>query len=75
MAILPESPHNPAMTERIELESTSLEPDPVIEAYKKGVDRTLIRENLKLDTGERLAKMIAALRFFEEVRRSRTVAR
>ena len=26
----------------------SLDPDPVIEAYKKDVDRTLIRENLKL---------------------------
>ena len=25
-----------------------LEPDPVIEAYKNDVDRTLIRENLKL---------------------------
>ena len=26
----------------------SLAPDPVIEAYKKDVERTLIRENLKL---------------------------
>lgn len=25
--------------------------DPVVEAYKKHVDRTLIRENLKLDGG------------------------
>lgn len=25
-----------------------LEPDPVIEAYKKDLDRTLLRENLKL---------------------------
>ena len=27
---------------------SGLEPDPVIEAYKQGVDRTLLRENLKL---------------------------
>lgn len=45
--------------------------DPVIEAYKKDVDRTLIRENLKLSVEERLLKMFAALRFHEEVRRSR----
>jgi hypothetical protein len=28
--------------------------DPVIDAYKKDVDRTLIRENLKLSVEERL---------------------
>lgn len=31
--------------------------DPVIEAYKKDVDRTLIRENLKLTPGQRLRKL------------------
>jgi len=45
--------------------------DPVVEAYKKDVDRTLIRENLKLTTSERIEKMIAALRFAEAVRHSR----
>lgn len=30
--------------------------DPVIEAYKKDVDRTLIRENLKLTVEERFQK-------------------
>ena len=30
--------------------------DPVIEAYKKDVDRTLLRENLKLTVEERLRK-------------------
>lgn len=34
-----------------------LEPDPVIEAYKKDVDRTLLRENLKLTPWERLKKL------------------
>jgi hypothetical protein len=30
--------------------------DPVIEAYKKDVDRTLLRENLKLTVEQRLRK-------------------
>jgi hypothetical protein len=29
----------------------SLEPDPVIEAYKKDIDITLLIENLKLNSG------------------------
>jgi hypothetical protein len=51
----------------------SLEPSPVIEAYKDGVDPTLIRENLRLTTSERVAKMILALRFAEAVRHSPAV--
>ena len=35
----------------------SLEPDPVVEAYKKDVDRTLLRENLKLSPEARLRKL------------------
>ncbi|MCE2900980.1 MAG: hypothetical protein ACK6DP_01760 [Gemmatimonas sp.] len=31
-----------------------LPPDPVIEAYKRDVDRTLLRENLRLTWEERL---------------------
>ena len=34
-----------------------IEPDPVIEAYKKDVDRTLLRENLKLTPDQRLEKL------------------
>jgi hypothetical protein len=44
---------------------------PVIEAYKNGIDRTLLRENLRLTPAERVEKMIAALRFAEAVRDSR----
>jgi hypothetical protein len=50
-------------------------PDPVIEAYKKDVDRTLLRENLKLTVDQRVRKMIAALRLVEEIRRSRPEGR
>ena len=35
----------------------TLTPDPVIEAYKKDVDRTLIREMLKLTPEERILKL------------------
>ena len=64
--------HNRAMAEAMELQWVSLEPSPVIEAYKKDVDRTLIRENLKLTPDERIKKMISVLRFVEEVRRTST---
>jgi len=46
----------------------SLEPDPVIEAYKKDIDRTLIRENLKLTPAERLAKLQSFMEAFHELR-------
>ncbi|MFO0965734.1 MAG: hypothetical protein U0793_09145 [Gemmataceae bacterium] len=36
--------------------------DPVIEAYKKDVDRTLLRENLKLSVEERIRKAQSAIR-------------
>jgi hypothetical protein len=49
----------------------SLGPSPTIEAYKKDVDRTLLRENLRLTTTERVRKMVAALRFADAVRGSR----
>jgi hypothetical protein len=39
--------------------------DPVIEAYKKDVDRTLLRENLKLTVEERFAKAEARHRSAE----------
>lgn len=32
-------------------------PDPVVEAYKAQVDRSWLRENLKLTPGERLEKL------------------
>jgi len=46
------------------------ERDPVIEAYKKDVDRTLIIENLKLTVEERMGRLLALQRFAAEVRRA-----
>jgi hypothetical protein len=42
--------------------------DPVIEAYKKDVDRTLIRENLKLTRGQRLLKLESVVTSLIELR-------
>ncbi len=36
--------------------------DPVIALYKRDVDRTLLRRNLRLTAAQRLEKMLAALR-------------
>lgn len=51
------------------------DPDPVVEAYKKDIDRTLIRENLKLTVEERFRKAMALQRFAEELRRAGKEAR
>ncbi len=44
--------------------------DPVIEDYKKDIDRTLLRENLKLTVEERFRKLMAMQRFADELRRA-----
>lgn len=50
--------------------SASLDPDPVIEIFKKDVDRTLLRENLKLTPEQRLVKLQDFVAFITEVRRA-----
>ena len=52
-----------------------VDPDPVIEAYKKDVDRTLIRENLKLTPEQRINQLMALQRFAEELREAGHVAK
>lgn len=49
--------------------------DAVIEAYKKDVDRTLLRESLKKTPDERLRDMIRTMEFVEELRRGIQKAR
>lgn len=46
------------------------DPDPVIEAYKRDIDRTLIRENLKLTVTERFENAMALQKFAEELKRA-----
>ena len=43
------------------------DPDPVIEAYKKDVDRTLLRERLKRTPTERLEDLAALAAFAKEL--------
>ena len=49
--------------------------DPVVEAYKSGVDRTLLRENLKLTVQQRLDKLVQAAAFAETLRAAGARAR
>lgn len=44
---------------------------PLIEAYLKDVDRTLLRENLKLTPEGRSRKFLRGMRMVFELRRSR----
>jgi len=55
--------------------SYSIEPDPVIEAYKKDIDRTLIRENLKRSVTERFERLIEMQRLADEMRRAARAAK
>jgi hypothetical protein len=49
--------------------------DPVIEVYKKDVDRTLLRENLKLTVQERLIKFERFWEFAQGLREAGRKAR
>ncbi len=51
------------------------DPDPVVDAYKKDIDRTLIAENLKLTVEERFLKAMEHARFADELRRAGREAR
>jgi hypothetical protein len=55
--------------------SIRLEPDPVIEAYKRDVDRTLIRENLELSVEDGFRRLMELYRFGAELRRAGREAR
>jgi len=49
--------------------------DPVIEAYKKDIDRTLIRENLRLTVDQRFEQLMKLQEFAEELQRAGREAR
>lgn len=44
--------------------------DPVIEAYKPGIDVTLLERNLRLTPEERICQLMELQRFAEELRRA-----
>ncbi len=49
--------------------------DPVIRAYMRDIDRTLLRENLKLSPAQRLEKFVRFSTFAAELRRAGEAAR
>lgn len=49
--------------------------DPVVEAYKAGIDRTLLARNLRLTPEERLRQLMKLQRFAEELQRAGQAAR
>jgi hypothetical protein len=51
------------------MKAKNLPLDPVIEAYKSGIDVTLIRENLRRTPEERLRALEQLQAFAEELRR------
>lgn len=46
------------------------DPDPVIETYKRDVDRTLLRENLRRTVEERIEALMRAQQLAQEFRRA-----
>jgi hypothetical protein len=57
------------------MEPISLDPDPLIEAFKKDIDRTLLRENLKLTPEQRLLKLQDFVKFTAALRQAGRQAR
>ncbi len=51
------------------MDAIELTVDPVIEAYKSGIDMTLVRENLRRSPEERLRALEQLQAFAEELRR------
>ena len=47
-----------------------LEADPVVDAYKRHIDRTLLRQNLRRSATERVANLSALQRLATEARRA-----
>lgn len=65
-SIAPADQHAILLSDR----NTSIERDPVVETYKKDVDRTLLKENLRLSHEDRLLKLIEHQRFADELRKA-----
>ena len=52
------------------MQAGNLDTDPVVEAYKRHVDRTLLRQNLRRSVTERVANLIALQRLAAAARRA-----
>jgi len=56
--------------DRVNWQNVIFEPDPVIEAYKKDVDRTLICENLRLSAQQRIEDLMRLQEIAQEFHRA-----
>ena len=56
-------------------EQTDADFDPVIEAYKKDIDVTLIRENLRLTVDQRFQQLMKLQQFAADLQRAGRKAR
>lgn len=54
---------------------SSPEPDPVVEAYREGIDVTLLRRNLRKTPEQRILDAMELQRLAEEFRRAGRTAR
>ena len=63
------------MKDRDEKPLPATDLDPVIEAYKKDIDVTLIRENLRLTVDQRFQQLMKMQKFAEELQRAGRKAR
>jgi hypothetical protein len=70
----PDEPGTNELNDQIGLASADAY-DPLIEAFKKDVDRTLLRENLKLTQEERSQKLRDFARFAGALRQAGSEAR
>jgi hypothetical protein len=73
-ALLPDASESPKLRENAHNPPMS-SIDEIIDLYKKDVDRTLIRENLKLTPEERLRKAQQIAKMAEELREAGRAAR
>ena len=55
------------------MRAAGFEPDPVVDAYKRGIDRILLRQNLRRSVTERVANLMALQRLAVEARRAGSV--
>jgi hypothetical protein len=60
---------------REDAESGTAASDAVVDAYKRDIDRSLLRENLKLTVEQRIQKLAAFLDLVGELRRAGRVLR
>ena len=62
--------HPPRSETKAVTDDQSTDRDPVVEAYKKDLDRTLLRANLKLTVTRRFRQAMAHAKFADELLRA-----